>query len=96
MAVLLDMADDFWLEQNHPNPAVTHTDITYSVPADTHVHLALYDALGREVHLAVDAVQTRGSHTAHIALGRLAPGFYFWRLISGGRTLQRPMVVAIR
>ncbi|MBI5647291.1 MAG: T9SS type A sorting domain-containing protein [Ignavibacteriae bacterium] len=96
VAVLLGMADDFSLEQNHPNPAVTHTDIAYSVPADTHVHLALYDALGREVQVAVDAVQTRGSHTAHIVLGHTSPGIYFWRLIAGGRTLQRAMVVAIR
>ena len=96
VAVLLGMADDFSLEQNHPNPAVTHTDIAYSVPADTHVHLALYDALGREVHVAVDAVQTRGSHTAHIVLGHTSPGIYFWRLIAGGRTLQRAMVVGVR
>jgi hypothetical protein len=53
----------FELGQNYPNPFNPITQIHYEVPWETHVKVAVYDILGREIVILVD----RPAH---------APGFY--------------------
>ena len=45
------------LTSNYPNPFTRTTTIEYALPAPGHVHLSVYDVLGREVAILVDGVQ---------------------------------------
>jgi hypothetical protein len=49
------------LSQNYPNPFHTGSRIEYTLPQQTHVRLAIYDALGRQVRQLVDELQPAGS-----------------------------------
>jgi plastocyanin len=88
-----DVPSAVQLDQNYPNPFRSETTIAYTVPQATHVRLAVYDVLGREVAVLVDAVMPAGRHTARLAAGPLASGFYLYRLVAGDVVAARPMVL---
>ena len=67
-------------DQNFPNPFSTTTTIRYSLPQTMQVRLTVYDILGREVGVLVDAYQEAGIYTAEFNAGALPPGVYLARL----------------
>lgn len=76
------------LGRNQPNPFRSGTRLTYSLPADGPVRLAVYDASGREVAVLVERIQAAGVHevawNGKDASGQdLAGGVYFSRLVVG-------------
>ncbi len=48
------------LEQNHPNPFVSETDISYTLPRKANVELKIYDVAGKLVRTLVDGIQSSG------------------------------------
>lgn len=77
--------DDYSLSQNYPNPFNPATSIEFGLPEASHVELAIYNVLGREVARLVDLTLPAGTHrtvwdgrTHH---GETAPaGVYFYQL----------------
>ena len=80
----------FGLDQNYPNPFNPTTSIGYRVPASGagHVRLAVYDMLGREVAVLVDAWKEPGDHAVVLNAAGLSSGVYFYRLTAGGASAQ--------
>ncbi len=79
------------LEQSYPNPFSPTTTIRYSLPAQSHVRLGVYDVAGREVAVLQDGVRAAGAHEVRWdSAGRdglsLGAGVYFVRLDAGGET----------
>ena len=58
-------------DQNFPNPFSQSTTLRYSLPQAMQVRLAVYDILGRQVELLVDAQQDAGVYLARIELDHL-------------------------
>jgi endo-1,4-beta-xylanase len=98
----------FSLEQNYPNPFNPTTSIGYSVgvvglPAgqaggqssvsSSHVRLAVYDLLGREVAVLVDEGKQPGVYTATWNAAGMASGVYFYRLTAGNSVATRKLIV---
>ncbi len=88
------------LEQNYPNPFNPTTNIAYTVPAvagrgsaDSHVRLALYDLLGREVAVLVDETQAPGSYMVPFLAAGMASGQYVYRLTADGYSASRIMTL---
>jgi hypothetical protein len=53
------------LEQNVPNPftpGVSPTIFTFTIPAEAHVKLTVYNLLAQEVVVLADETMTRGTH----------------------------------
>jgi hypothetical protein len=74
---------DFALAQNYPNPFNPSTNISYSLPADAHVSLKVYNSLGQEVASLVDEARPAGLHVAVWDASGMASGVYFYRLQAG-------------
>ena len=88
---------EYNLEQNYPNPFNPITIIRYQVPKDSKVTLTVYDILGTEVALLVDAVKPMGSYEvmfdAATAGGGLASGMYIYKLQAGNYNKVRKMIL---
>jgi len=90
----------FSLAQNFPNPCNPSTIIAYTIAGDLEkgrggerVRLSVYDLLGREVAVLVDGYQTPGEHRVTFDARSLASGIYFYRLVAGGQSLSRKLVL---
>ncbi|MEZ4699825.1 MAG: T9SS type A sorting domain-containing protein [Rhodothermales bacterium] len=68
------------LHANYPNPFTTGTNLSYTLAEEGHVELAVYDVLGRQMDVLVDATQPAGSYTLPYEVGHLASGVYLLRL----------------
>ena len=78
-----------------PNPAVGRSRLRYDLSEAGRVRLAVYDLLGREVALLVDADQFVGRFEADLETGALASGVYVVRLQSGA-TIQSHRLTVLR
>ncbi len=67
-------------KQNYPNPFSESTTLSYSLPNPMRVRLAVYDILGREVDLLVDAHQEAGIYNLEFDAGNLPIGTYLARI----------------
>jgi photosystem II stability/assembly factor-like uncharacterized protein len=81
----------FALEQNYPNPFNPVTSIGYTVggignqaSGFSNVKLSVYDVLGREVAVLMDARKAPGRYTATFDGARLSSGTYIYRLEATG------------
>ena len=68
----------------YPNPTRGASSMQVDLPEPARVHVAVYDALGREVAVALDDDRSVGSHVIELATDGLAPGVYVVRLVTGG------------
>jgi hypothetical protein len=80
-----------------PNPARGATLFRFSLPSETSVRLAVYDASGRRVRELVSGARPAGEHAIGWDLrdARGVPvgaGIYFARLEVGGRTLTQKLI----
>jgi hypothetical protein len=60
--------------------------MTYSIPEESIVLLALFDLTGKKVKDIVDSRQARGTHVLNTDLSGLNAGMYLCRLVSGGES----------
>jgi hypothetical protein len=79
----------------YPNPARSAgVTVQVDLPEAGDVRLAVYDALGREVAVALDGPQAAGRHAVSLDTARLPAGVYVVRLQAGATVaVQRLTVV---
>jgi len=87
------LTDNCYLNQNYPNPFNPITTIPYSVGKTSHVKLAVYDLLGKEIALLVDELKPGGEYTAVFNAQELTNGVYFYKLWTGENILTRKMTL---
>jgi len=73
----------FVLSQNYPNPFNPSTTIQYTLPANEHVALSVFNTLGQRVAVLVDEEEQQGRHEVRFDASILASGVYFYRLQAG-------------
>ncbi len=88
----------FSLNQNCPNPVVSHTTIKYSIANPCKVELKLFDVTGRKLTTLVNENQKPGHYQVHwdihsLSEKQLPNGVYFYRLTAGDYTNAKKMVV---
>lgn len=71
------------LRAPYPNPVAEQAAIPFDLPEPGRVRLAVYDVLGREVAVLVDAERTAGRYEAALDVGGLAAGLYLVRMTAG-------------
>jgi hypothetical protein len=85
----------FRLEQNYPNPFNPVTWIRYTLPEATPVSLRVYNLLGEEVRVLVDAFEGPGTKTVKFDATGLASGVYYYRLRAGS-TMETHTLLLLR
>lgn len=82
-----------FLEQNYPNPFNPQTTIRYWIERAGFTTLEIYDLLGNKVAGLVNEQKSSGMHQTVFDGSRLSSGIYLCRLISGGATVTRKMML---
>ena len=83
----------YTLNQNYPNPFNPSTTIAYAIPADGHVELTLFNALGQQVGMLAEGWRMAGSYSVAVDASDLSAGAYFYRLRAGDQVLHRKMTL---
>jgi ligand-binding sensor domain-containing protein len=76
-----------------PNPSTGHATIGFTTATRAAVHLALYDALGREVMVMAHRTFDPGTHSVDVNTESLPAGWYVYRFESGDFTESHTMQV---
>ncbi len=74
--------DQFILYQNMPNPFTGKTSISFYLPKDSHVRLAVYNLLGDVIEELVSDQYVSGKHTVEFNASNLPAGNYFYKIVT--------------
>lgn len=88
-----ELPKGFSLAQNYPNPFNPTTVITYDIAKGSHVTLTVYDVLGRQVAMLVNADRSPGEYQTTFDGGHLGSGVYFYRLQAGNFVSVKKLVL---
>ena len=75
-----EVANEYRLDQNFPNPFNPSTTIRYGLPSRSHVALTVFNALGQQVALLQNGEQEAGYHEVKFDASGLSSGVYFYRI----------------
>jgi hypothetical protein len=84
---------DITLNQNYPNPFNPTTTIEFHLERAGQARLAVFDLLGREVALLLDAAAPAGTSVVAFDASNLPSGVYVYRLQTDARTVSRSMML---
>ena len=86
---------NYYLGQNYPNPFNPSTRIGYSIPVGSNVRLSVFDILGREIAVLVNAYKSSGNYEVELSIsGKSFPsGVYFYKLEAGNFTSVKKLVL---
>jgi len=82
----------FFLRQNHPNPFIGRTTISWEMPEAAHIRLKIFDLLGREVATLLDTEMPSGIHHVVFDGSRLGSGVFLVKISTPEQTRVRKMI----
>jgi hypothetical protein len=78
----------------YPNPFNPVTMISFAVPSEMEVHVAIHDMLGRVVAELTDGIYRQGNYELQWNASQQSSGIYFVKMVAGGQTnIQKLMLV---
>ncbi|MBO6576375.1 MAG: tandem-95 repeat protein [Rhodothermales bacterium] len=87
------LPEEFELQQNYPNPFNPVTRIRFGLPVSEHVHIEVFDALGRRVSTLVNDTMPAGWHDVTFEAVDLPSGVYLYLMKSGTYSESRSFVL---
>ncbi len=81
------------LGQNYPNPFNPVTNIKFEIPKSSFVKISIFDITGREIDVLVNEQMQSGTYKVSWNGFQHSSGVYFCRMISGGFTDTKRMVL---
>lgn len=88
----LNTDNEFWVNQNFPNPFGGSTRINYSLDKNERVRIDILDVQGKYIKTIEDAMKGPGEHSAIIDGNGLSDGIYFGAINAGDKTIVKKMV----
>lgn len=88
----------FYVGRNFPNPVISNTTISYTLPSETNVKLEIFDASGRVVNTLVNEIQSAGKkevnwNRTNSNGENVSPGIYFYTITAGNKHITKKMTV---
>jgi hypothetical protein len=87
------VAHDYYLLNNYPNPFNAETRICFTVPEAQKVRIDIYDLAGRKIVNIFDNNVDAGDHAAIWNAAANPSGIYFCRMSTKSKTLTRRIVL---
>ncbi len=84
------------LLQNYPNPFNPSTTIRYKIMEAGRVRLLVYDILGNELALLIDAMKGSGEYQVEFDASGFAGGIYFCRLTVDGKLVAVNKLICVK
>ena len=84
--------DDYYLNQNYPNPFENNTTITYRIPERSEVIFRIYDANYRKVAEISEGVKNKGTYHFDFKAENLKGGIYFCKMITKNLCITKKMI----
>ena len=84
---------NFALNQNFPNPFNPSTKISFSIPAEGFVKLAVYNLDGTEVEILVKDYLNAGTYEITFNSKNLPSGIYYYTLWNGANKVSKKMTL---
>jgi outer membrane protein assembly factor BamB len=78
---------------HHPNPFITNTTISFSLPVHCEILLQVHDVTGRVIGTVAKGDYGAGKHTVEWNAAGMQRGIYLCKLTAGNRTLLTKMVL---
>jgi hypothetical protein len=98
VAVIVSAPRTFVLYQNYPNPFNPRTTIKFELPKQAQVKIKIYNALGQEVRILLDAAKEAGFHSViwdgcnNIGVP-VASGMYIYEIVAGEYRAAKKMIL---
>ena len=89
----LGLPKNYALEQNYPNPFNPATRITYTLPVESNVQLAIFNVEGELVKSIVNEKQSAGVYTINFDASELASGTYIYKLLANNFIQLKKMLL---
>jgi hypothetical protein len=84
------------LIQNFPNPFKENTEIWFKIEKPANIVINVYDYTGHLVNSIDKGLMTGGNHKVLFVNENLAPGLYFYNLVTDGNTTDTKKMTLIR
>lgn len=84
--------------QNYPNPFNSYTSFYYSLPAENHVRISIFDILGNEITMIVNEYKQKGNYTlpwdgTDSDGQHVVGGIYFYRIQAGDFNQTKKLIL---
>jgi len=91
--IITSVPGQFSLQQNYPNPFNPTTIIQYGLAKSSNVRILVYNTLGQEIAVLMDAYQGEGFHKILFNGNNLSSGVYFVVMEAGSEQFKRKIVL---
>lgn len=78
----------------YPNPANEFTTISYSLPENIHIEIAIFDAMGRRIETLVRTEKKNGNHKIIWNSNSIQSGLYYIKLMTRKQIITQPLVIS--
>ena len=79
----LILPNHYSLSSPYPNPFNPITNISFSVPIESHIKILVYDIQGRLIQEILNNLMEPGIHNIKWSANNYASGIYFINMVSG-------------
>ena len=80
----LTIPETFSLSQNYPNPFNPTTTLSFGLPVESEISLAIYNSVGELVKVAAKGIYQAGNYSVNFNASDLTSGIYYYNLKAVG------------
>jgi photosystem II stability/assembly factor-like uncharacterized protein len=88
-----ELITSYCLYQNYPNPFNPSTTISYSIPVDGFVKLAVYNILGEEIATLVNTAQKSGKYEVNFNSVGFTSGVYIYKIETANFIASKKLII---
>ena len=85
--------NNYYLEQNFPNPFNPSTRISYKVPVPSHVRIIVFNILGQKVATLIDGKTNSGKYAVTFNGSNLSTGLYIYKFEANNHFESKKMLL---
>lgn len=78
----------------YPNPASDYTNISYNLPRNIHVEIAIFDTMGRRIETLVRTEKEKGDHQITWNTDAVRSGLYIIKLMTNEQILTKGIAIS--